>query len=268
MDNFTVTQKTVITTKSAFITQLLEEETSQASSVSASSLTSTSLSVSIHHTLNEPQEEQQEVRRIPRPTHLLDEPRLSSFSHPPGNTRRLSSDEGSLHHHQRPSRQAWSHDNNNLSPQLIRARVHYLTPSTCNSPSHVLPKESQEEEDKRLHHYDYRQQQQLGYEEQQQEPHLFNPRIGRHHYQHDHHISSCPTPPSPTPSSLPSSFPSSHLPSDFNIWYQGLRIHSVNELPVETPDKERSLKEWIREQPICVLQLDPVDRVVLKIAGM
>jgi hypothetical protein len=81
--------------------------------------------------------------------------------------------------------------------------------------------------------------------------------------------SSCSSPPSPTPSSLPCSLPSTRVSQEFNDWYHRLRIHSVYEFESETsPLKSRSsLKDWVRHQPLAVLHLDPVDRVVLKIAG-
>lgn len=77
------------------------------------------------------------------------------------------------------------------------------------------------------------------------------------------------SPPSPTPSSLPSSLPSeTRVSQDFNEWYQGLRIHSVYDLEeLDTPEKDKSLKEWVKEQPISVRILDKADRLVLKIAG-
>lgn len=82
---------------------------------------------------------------------------------------------------------------------------------------------------------------------------------------------STSSPPSPTPSSLPSSFPSTRVSQEFNDWYQRLRIHSVYDFNDTSDDKidgsRSSLKEWIRHQPLAVLQLDKVDRVVLKIAG-
>lgn len=80
--------------------------------------------------------------------------------------------------------------------------------------------------------------------------------------------STCSSPPSPTPSSLPSSLPSTRVSQEFNSWYHRLRIHSVYDFETETPLKSRSsLTDWVRHQPLTVLQLDPVDRVVLKIAG-
>ena len=80
--------------------------------------------------------------------------------------------------------------------------------------------------------------------------------------------SSISSPPSPTPSSLPSSLPSTRVSQEFNDWYQRLRIHSVYDFETDTTLKSRSsLKDWVRHQPLAVLHLDPVDRIVLKIAG-
>lgn len=107
---------------------------------------------------------------------------------------------------------------------------------------------------------------------------------------------SSSSPPSPTPGSS-----SSRVSSDFNEWYQQLRIHSVYDfnrvshgrvtsgsidcgygskdgrLISDTAHHRAaysvpasvigSLDDWIRVKPINVLQLDPVDRAVLKIAG-
>lgn len=33
-------------------------------------------------------------------------------------------------------------------------------------------------------------------------------------------------------------------------------------------DADRSLKEWAKDKPLSILQLDPADRAVLRIAGM
>lgn len=80
--------------------------------------------------------------------------------------------------------------------------------------------------------------------------------------------SSCSSPPSPTPSSLPSSLPSTRVSQEFNDWYHRLRIHSVYDFEVDASLKtSSSLKDWVRHQPLAVLHLDPVDRIVLKIAG-
>ena len=106
---------------------------------------------------------------------------------------------------------------------------------------------------------------------------------------------SSSSPPSPTPGSS-----SSRVSSDFNEWYQQLRIHSLYDfnrvshgrvtggsidcgyasrngrLINDTTDRVAysvpasvigSLDDWIRIKPITVLQLDPADRAVLKIAG-
>lgn len=80
--------------------------------------------------------------------------------------------------------------------------------------------------------------------------------------------STCSSPPSPTPSSLPSSMPSTRVSQEFNDWYHRLRIHSVYDFETDSTLKSRSsLTDWVRHQPLTVLHLDPVDRVVLKIAG-
>lgn len=108
---------------------------------------------------------------------------------------------------------------------------------------------------------------------------------------------SSSSPPSPTPGSS-----SSRVSAEFNEWYQALRIHSLydfNRVPhgritgasidcgynrgggsgdLIGGTRERaafsvpasvigSLDDWIRVKPITVLQLDPADRAVLKIAG-
>lgn len=107
---------------------------------------------------------------------------------------------------------------------------------------------------------------------------------------------SSSSPPSPTPGSS-----SSRVSSDFNEWYQQLRIHSLYDFNrvshgrvtggsidygystrdgrlINHTDNDRaaysvpasvigSLDDWIRIKPITVLQLDPADRAVLKIAG-
>jgi hypothetical protein len=79
---------------------------------------------------------------------------------------------------------------------------------------------------------------------------------------------SLSSPPSPVSDSLASSLPSSsRVSQDFNEWYQNLRIHSAYDLEIDSPEKDRSLKEWVKAKPISVMQLDRVDRVVLKIAG-
>lgn len=69
-----------------------------------------------------------------------------------------------------------------------------------------------------------------------------------------------------TSESIPSST-STRVSQDFNEWYQGLGIHSVYEEDLDSPEKERCLKEWVKDKPISVRGLDRVDRVVLKIAG-
>lgn len=33
-------------------------------------------------------------------------------------------------------------------------------------------------------------------------------------------------------------------------------------------DSDQSLKEWAKDKPLSILQLDPADRAVLRIAGM
>ena len=75
------------------------------------------------------------------------------------------------------------------------------------------------------------------------------------------------SPPSPSSSSTRLHPPVyQRISHDFNEWYQALRINS-SLIDLETPEKDRSLKEWIREQPISIRGLAKVDRVVLKIAG-
>lgn len=85
------------------------------------------------------------------------------------------------------------------------------------------------------------------------------------------------SPPSPS-----SSRASSKLSHEFNEWYQTLGIHSVYEFePVasytpsiggvgsigSTYGPKSSLRDWVRHQPLSILQLDAADRAVLKIAG-
>lgn len=88
--------------------------------------------------------------------------------------------------------------------------------------------------------------------------------------------SSTSSPPSPS-----SSRASSKLSHEFNEWYQSLGIHSIcyefepisssphssgpHHFAVASP--KTSLKDWVRGQPLAILQLDPADHAVLKIAG-
>ncbi|RWS15095.1 hypothetical protein B4U79_04783, partial [Dinothrombium tinctorium] len=51
----------------------------------------------------------------------------------------------------------------------------------------------------------------------------------------------------------------------FDGWYQGLGSHSLYEYRMEYT---QSLEEWVKSQPLSILQLDPADRAVLKIAGI
>lgn len=87
---------------------------------------------------------------------------------------------------------------------------------------------------------------------------------------------TCSTSSPPSPSS---SRASSKLSHEFNEWYQSLGIHSLcyefepissselgpHHFAVASP--KTSLKDWVRSQPLAILQLDPADRAVLKIAG-
>ncbi|EEC01446.1 hypothetical protein IscW_ISCW001083 [Ixodes scapularis] len=46
-------------------------------------------------------------------------------------------------------------------------------------------------------------------------------------------------------------------------WYGSFGSHA----PPGSMDLGPSLTEWVREQPLSILQLDPADRAVLRIAG-
>lgn len=56
----------------------------------------------------------------------------------------------------------------------------------------------------------------------------------------------------------------SQLSLEFNAWYNSLGIHQV---PSQLPTRRLSVHDWLKSQPLRILQLDTADREVLKIAG-
>jgi len=90
-----------------------------------------------------------------------------------------------------------------------------------------------------------------------------------HHQYHPHQrrasiITTVST--SSSPPSTPTSFtrPSSSVSTESVLgWYQSSGIHSLDDLH----DRNFDLVEWARSKPLSILQLDPADRAVLKIAG-
>ena len=55
----------------------------------------------------------------------------------------------------------------------------------------------------------------------------------------------------------------SQISLEFNTWYSQLQIHQEEQQKAV----RRSVREWVRCQPLSILQLDSADREVLKIAG-
>lgn len=55
----------------------------------------------------------------------------------------------------------------------------------------------------------------------------------------------------------------SQISLEFNTWYSQLQIHQEEQQKAA----RRSVREWVRCQPLSILQLDSADREVLKIAG-
>ena len=55
----------------------------------------------------------------------------------------------------------------------------------------------------------------------------------------------------------------SQISLEFNNWYSQLQIHQEEQQKAA----RRSVREWVRCQPLSILQLDSADREVLKIAG-
>uniref|UniRef100_T1KNN6 Uncharacterized protein n=1 Tax=Tetranychus urticae TaxID=32264 RepID=T1KNN6_TETUR len=56
--------------------------------------------------------------------------------------------------------------------------------------------------------------------------------------------------------------PPSRVSCEFDSWYQELGIHSIEDIPARCS----SLIEWTKTKPLFILQLDPVDRAILRIA--
>ncbi|XP_074600372.1 dystonin-like protein short stop isoform X2 [Brevipalpus obovatus] len=89
-----------------------------------------------------------------------------------------------------------------------------------------------------------------------------------HHQYHPHQrrasiVTTVST--SSSPPSTPTSFtrPSSSVSTESVLgWYQSSGIHSLDDLH----DRNYDLVEWARSKPLSILQLDPADRAVLKIA--
>ncbi|RWS29116.1 hypothetical protein B4U80_01433 [Leptotrombidium deliense] len=57
----------------------------------------------------------------------------------------------------------------------------------------------------------------------------------------------------------------SRLSLEFDGWYQGLGSHSLCDYRLEAPPL--SFEQWVKMKPLSILQLDPADRAVLRIAG-
>jgi hypothetical protein len=55
----------------------------------------------------------------------------------------------------------------------------------------------------------------------------------------------------------------SQISLEFNNWYNQLQINQEEQHKLA----RRSVREWVRTQPLSILQLDLADREVLKIAG-
>lgn len=53
-----------------------------------------------------------------------------------------------------------------------------------------------------------------------------------------------------------------------NNWQQQEKRQKPEKKTAETSSLDSTLDDWMRTQPLSILQLDPADRAVLKVAGM